>query len=71
MFATNRAGIDSRPRPARLSIILSKPAAKLIRRAALARGEREGTGGNISQLIEGLIRDRWEELEKEAASLAE
>ena len=43
----------------------------LIRRAALARGERACTAGNVSQLIEGLIRDRWEELETEAKKLAE
>ena len=43
----------------------------MIRRAALARGERAWTAGNVSQLIEGLIRDRWEDLEKEATGVSE
>jgi len=56
---------------ARLSVFLTKPAARLIRRVAFVRGELEDKGPNVSALIEALIRDRWQELEKEADRLGE
>ena len=52
---------------ARITVSLTTEATRLIRRAAFVRGEHAGTGPNVSALIEDLIRQHWDELEREAA----
>ena len=53
----------------RLTISLTTPAAKLVRRVAFIRGEARGVGPNVSGVLEELIRQHWDEFEREVASL--
>lgn len=61
------AGVPAEPEGRiRLTISLSIPAATLVRDVSHKRGRMEGTGGNVSALLEGLIREHWSELVEEA-----